>query len=374
MKIYGIHLIDKLITGGDRRYVDLMNGLAESGNEVCVFVNEKFIHEFYQCKTIPVNLTFKKKQRISVQVRTALKKLLVKQNQSSADYIIIFGETNWGAAKMLSKKTEAKIIFAYRSSIIEENRTILKYEKLQLTKKIILYLEILLTRLREKNIAHMASKITFQTDFDKNNFLRRNKKAEAKCVVIRNDILRSRFSYELKNKNTSRNCKNLLYVGNYTERKGFSILLDALIILKSKGIHFNLSILSPVEFPEHLKEKKELIENNLVFLPKSNNAMYFMIQSDLVIIPSLFDSYPNVIMEAIHTGTPVIGGNYSGMKYMLAEPDLLFQNGSSESLAKKLEQCISDVDYYQHIRELCLSRRNFFEFDWIAEWNDIMQS
>ncbi len=375
MKIYGIYLIEKIITGGNRRYVELMNGFAKKGHAVSVFVNPKCAEAFSDCKVISVPIVLKKNRRISVQLAKQFENFLKNNSIDKADYCIVFGETDWLNAKILQKHSNTPIAFCYRSDVITDNKTTLKYERISLKKKVLLYAQIGITRLREIDITRKAEKIIFQTENDKNVFLKRNKKADHKCSIIPNDILRPRFSNELKNKNTSHECKNLLFVGEYTQRKGFNFLLQALILLNKQNIDFTCSVIARKEPSQKLliNIKANKLEEKITFLPQTDHVMPKMLQHDLVIVPSLFDSYPNVIMEAIHTGTPVIASNTSGMPYMLEYPALLFETAHPESIADSIKKCISDTSHYLYIKKLCHSRRAFFEFDWIQEWEKYLQ-
>ena len=69
MKIYGLYLVDKIITGGNRRYVELLTSLAKKGVDVTVFVNQKLQDEFLPCMLHPIPITLKKGRRISVEMK-----------------------------------------------------------------------------------------------------------------------------------------------------------------------------------------------------------------------------------------------------------------------------------------------------------------
>ncbi|MEL3908997.1 MAG: glycosyltransferase family 4 protein, partial [Treponemataceae bacterium] len=374
MKIAGILLLEQVLTGGTKRYIDLMNGLAKH-NDVIIFVNEAIAYEFSNCTTIPINLKFDKTKRISVQQKVALKNYLARNFFATVDYVIVFGETDIQCALLIKKKLKTEIVFCYRSSIIDENNAILKYGSTNLKAKIKLVLEKLITLFREFIVSRKAKLIMFQTDFDKNNFLHRNKTAANKCHIIPNDILRPRFTEELKNKNLSEDCRKILYVGNYTKRKGFEILIEAASLLIADNIHITCSVIALQEPPFEIKQKIKVkkLEKFFLFLPPTKNVMEVMIEHDLVVVPSLFDSYPNVIMEALHTGTPVLASNCSGMPYMLPAQDLLFEAGNPASLAEKIKVCVLDNDYYKSVKKTCIKRRTFFEFDWVAEWEKVLR-
>ena len=101
--------------------------------------------------------------------------------------------------------------------------------------------------------------------------------------------------------------------------------------------------------------------------------MLFMINHDVLIVPSLFDSFPNVIMEALHVGLPVFASNTSGMPYMLQNDKLLFEVANPNSIAEKLINCSIDNEYYLEIKNSCHTERKKFEFDWAEKWIEAMK-
>ena len=384
MQIYGIYLIDKILTGGNRRYIELLTSIAKQGVPVTVFVNEIFKDEFTGCTTEPISISLKKGKRVSVQIARQLK-FFLKQNKkrlfsnealkANDNYILIFGETNWKSSNVLKAFCGTKIIFAYRSDIIEEIKSFFKFESLSFKKRMFFILRYLITRYREKMIAKKASLITFQTENDENNFKARNRKINAKTIVIPNNILEPRFKNEYKDKNRSLLCKNFLFVGSYDIRKGLIFFLKALIIVKEANISFNATIVCRGDVPISILNfiKVHNLERDISFIKNASDSMLFMINHDVLIVPSLFDSFPNVIMEALHVGLPVFASNTSGMPYMLQNDKLLFEVANPNSIAEKLINCSIDNEYYLEIKNSCHTERKKFEFDWAEKWIEAMK-
>ena len=379
MQIYGIYLIDKIASGGNRRNIDIFNSIAKIGIPVTVFVNEIFKDEFIGCNTKPIPIRLKKGKRVSVQIAKQLK-LFLKQNKehifrskaldSNDSYVIIFNETSWASSNVLKKFCGAKIVFAYRCDTIEVIRAFFKYEKISLRERIFFTLQYLITRYREKIIAKKASLIAFQSENDKKHFFERNKNVKAKTTVIPNDILQPRFKNEYKDKNKSVSCNKFLFVGSYDIRKGLIFFLKALVIVKRKNIPFNATVVVMGKASSSISNfvKENNLENIVKFITNAEEAFPFMISHDVLIVPSLFDSFPNVIMEALHVGLPVFASNTSGMPYMLEDEKLLFEVANPDDIAKKLINCATNNEYYLEIKNLCHAQREKFEFNWGEKW------
>ena len=384
MQIYGIYLVSKIITGGNRRYVELLTSIAKNGINVSVFVNEILKNEFTSCNVFPIPINLKKRKRVSVQTAEQLKLFLAqnkesllpqKTPESNDNYILIFGETDWNSSNVLKSFCGAKIVFAYRSDIIEEINSFFKYENINIKKRMFFTFQYLLTKHREKMIAKKADLIVFQSENDRNNFKARNKDIKAQTVVIPNDILQARFKEEYKDKNKSKTCHNILFVGSYDIRKGLIFFLKALVILKKAGIPFNASVVCRGDEPTSILDfiKVHNLETNITFIKDASDSIPIMICHDILIVPSLFDSFPNVIMEALHVGLPVFASNISGMPYMLQNEKLLFEVAKPDDIAKKLIDCMSNNEYYLEIKNLCHTMRKKFEFDWAKKWIEAMK-
>ena len=379
MQIYGMYLIDKIASGGNRRSIDIFNSIARIGVPVTVFVNDIFKNEFIGCNTEPIPIKLKKGRRVSVQTAKQLKDFLTKNKEhlfpsellkSDDNYILIFGETHWNSSNVLKSFCGAKIIFAYRCDTIEVIKAFFKYEKISIKDKIFFTLQYLVIRYRERIIAKKASLIAFQSENDRKHFFERNKNIKAKTVIIPNDVLQPRFKNEYRDKNTSTSCKKFLFVGSYDIRKGLIFFLKALVIVKEAGMPFSASVvIMGKELPSiSIFMKEHDLYNEVKFITNAKEAFPFMIDHDVLIVPSLFDSFPNVIMEALHVGIPVFASNTSGMPYMLQNDKLLFEVANPEDIAKKLIDCASDTEHYLEIKNLCHKERKKFEFNWAEKW------
>jgi len=142
----------------------------------------------------------------------------------------------------------------------------------------------------------------------------------------------------LKKWNLPSNCCQLLFVGNEYGRKGLAYLLQAL----SNRKNFHLSVVG--------KDKNQIGYQNLAKkLGISSQISFFGIQkeivpfyqmADAVIIPSTYDPFANVTVEALSMGCFVISSN---------------QNGGSEILTKETGLILENLDDIDSFSEALLS-------------------
>ena len=99
----------------------------------------------------------------------------------------------------------------------------------------------------------------------------------------------------------------------------------------------------------------------LGFVPDNDLvALYNM--CGLFVFPSLYEGLGLPVLEAMACGAPVIGGNNSSIRELIARPDCLFDATSSESIASLMTKSLSDFNFAKDLREY--GSRRVKEFTW----------
>jgi glycosyltransferase involved in cell wall biosynthesis len=166
--------------------------------------------------------------------------------------------------------------------------------------------------------------------------------------------------------------KTILFVGRITKAKGIRILIKALKNLKLKfNKELKLLIIggdisgvmhSEIESREkkYIKEKiKELdLSDDVIFLgPVEREKLpYYYSVADICVIPSLYESFGLVAVEAMACGTPVIASKTGGLTHTVKNgySGLHFVPGRSDHLAKKILKIITDSE---KLREMGINAR-----------------
>lgn len=135
----------------------------------------------------------------------------------------------------------------------------------------------------------------------------------------------------------------LLYVGSIIKKKNITTLLEAKKLLPYKT---NLIIVGSGNQLNKLKEKvsNEKIED--VYFTGSRRDVENIIPScDMLILPSLIESFGLVLIEALACGKPVIGSNINGIKEVINEDvGLLFNPNNENELANCINKIIKDKE------------------------------
>lgn len=99
---------------------------------------------------------------------------------------------------------------------------------------------------------------------------------------------------------------NIVAAGRLTHQKGFDILLNAAALIGNEN--FKISILGEGEEEVNLKKlaKSLNISSRINFIGFVNNPYPYFSQADLFVLSSRYEGFPNVVLEALACGTPVI--------------------------------------------------------------------
>ena len=134
----------------------------------------------------------------------------------------------------------------------------------------------------------------------------------------------------------------IISVGRMKWIKGYHMALDALKILKEKGIRFHYTIIAKGDAEELLYQVDDLgLADFITILPGIPQYEVFqkMKESDLLLIPSFDEGIANVALEAMAIGLPVMSSDCGGMSEVVKhnQTGYLFKNRNVIDLSCKVE-------------------------------------
>ncbi len=378
MIILGIFINNEIRTGANRRYLELLESLAERGNTVRVLMNTYLDYQpvHFEKIGVPVNYTRKKFPPASLVLFFMLRRMKREILKKTADteWIHIHSDMNLSAALYLKKKTGAKLFYAIRCNDITRAGILAKHSGFSIKERCGSFFYIMKKAYREKKIARHAERITIQNEGDREIFLARTGCPLSKTVVIPGNIGSRRFSPEWRSKNRSDKVKNLVYVGPLATSKGFHSVIRLMEELRNRGfIGLKIYVLGRTNNKSEIfrEIKNRNLENMFIFTGYVNPFSYFA-DSDLMVYPTLYDAWPDAVLEAIYTGCPVIASAVGGLPDLLKYPELLFEPDNIAQMTDMVERAITDVEYYRHLRSLCVSRVPELTFDWTEQFEGAM--
>ncbi len=147
----------------------------------------------------------------------------------------------------------------------------------------------------------------------------------------------------------------ILFLSNFSIKKGVNELFGAFEILKNKGTQFRGVIVGrPFDYTEEdLRNKVEeldMVQYVTVVGPLyGSKKVNTFIESDIFAFPTYFEAFPGVVLEAMQFGLPVVSTFEGAIPEIIqdGETGLLTEKQNVEQLANALELLIND----QSLRE-----------------------
>lgn len=164
------------------------------------------------------------------------------------------------------------------------------------------------------------------------------------------DIIYSFVSDEILQKPVQPKTKQaelrIISVGRFFWKKGYEYALDALALLKERGITFTYTLIAEGKTPASIIYQLHQIglkdRVNIVNGLSHNEVLKVIERHDVLVLPSVEEGIANVVLEAMATGTPVISSDVGGMKEVIDNgvSGYLVQPRDVKAIAETLEQFV----------------------------------
>lgn len=154
-----------------------------------------------------------------------------------------------------------------------------------------------------------VGQIIAQSNSMKNDLVNHYKIPSQKISVIYNPVSQA-FLNDLENAETkfTKKKNEILFVGRLDKIKGINFLLDAFKIIAEKKPDIILRIVGDGDLHHELTEysNKLCISDKVIFERFKNNIAQYYLNAKLTVLTSLYEGFPNVLVESIAAGTPVV--------------------------------------------------------------------
>ncbi|WP_336772933.1 glycosyltransferase family 4 protein [Paenibacillus sp. MMO-58] len=130
--------------------------------------------------------------------------------------------------------------------------------------------------------------------------------------------------------------------------KGHQVLLQALSKLKETRSDWICWLAGDGPMRSQLEQSVSQLGlgQQVSFLGHQNNMALLLQEADVIVLPSIHDNLPFVVMEAQVAGKPIIASDTGGIPEMIdnGKTGVLFPNGKANLLCRGLNQLLSDED------------------------------
>jgi len=137
----------------------------------------------------------------------------------------------------------------------------------------------------------------------------------------------------------------IISVGRDHWKKGYSIALDTMALLKGKDIDFRYTIVGTAGSEKLDFQIKQLgLQKHVELMPRMsfNKTMQLITESDMLLLSSLEEGIANVVLEAMACGTLVISTNCGGMSEVVKnnENGLLIEISNRKEMLEAIEKLL----------------------------------
>jgi glycosyltransferase involved in cell wall biosynthesis len=152
----------------------------------------------------------------------------------------------------------------------------------------------------------------------------------------------------------------VLFVGRLSKQKNVQLLLKAFKVLNEEYPHTKLWIIGEGEEEKKLKQLTHelMLNNKVVFWGAKNEIDSWMKKANVLVLPSIFEGFGLVILEAFKNKLPVIASDIEGPQELIAhnQRGFLFE---TNNLAKLVE-CLCLVINHRNLNAIIDNAYSFF--------------
>ena len=328
-------IIGSLYGGGAEQVaITLANGISNLGYNIELIVlhlnNSKYLDRV-SSKVNLINLN-------TNRVRYSFLKLLKYLYNNKPDIIIAFDYQLTLLLNLLN------LFFIPRLKIISRCMNTLSY-RLKNNNVFLKYINKVIVKIAYK----YSDLIISQSKGMKNDLKNYFKIKDNKIIVINNplnEIIESHFDDEINTKDNY-----LLCVGRLEQQKNYNLVLEAFAQISSKYPYLKLKFAGIGSLKEQLVDLsiKLGIQNKVEFLGfvSGEKLIDYYKRAKLTLLSSFFEGFPNILIESICLGTPIVSVNCN--------------SGPSEIIVDEVNGIL--VDNYS-IKDFAEAIRKGLEFKW----------
>jgi D-inositol-3-phosphate glycosyltransferase len=175
----------------------------------------------------------------------------------------------------------------------------------------------------------------------------------------------------------------ILFVGRIEPLKGVDTLLEAMSCLQmkeSRPVHLAIIGGDPAASPEDMNAEMARLKNlcevlgldqSVVFLGvrDQDKLSYYYSAAEVVVMPSHYESFGMVALEAMACGTPVIASEVGGLGYLVRDGETGFTipDQEPEALCEKLSWLLNDKELHATMSKRAVEYAQDYAWEQIAK-------
>ncbi len=226
----------------------------------------------------------------------------------------------------------SKQIFGWKSSIVARNAsTVSGYIKSKSTKKI------------NEFLYSKTDAIISVSEHSKKDLNQLFPATKTKTTVIPIGVERQTIR-EVNWKNADKASFNIIHVGGFTFEKNHKVLLNIWKLFLKEQPDAKLHLFGDGPLREEIENlvNSEDLQSSVIFYGWVTNPLDYIAKADVLVLPSIIEGLPGVILEAMYCKTLVVANNVGGISEIIKpnETGFLVEKGDEFGFAIKMKQAI----------------------------------
>ena len=242
----------------------------------------------------------------------------------------------------------SKIFFRWKQPIVFRNASTIS-----------LYVKTLPQRIWNGFLFRFTDKIISVSKTSANDFMQTFPGQKHKVITIPIGIEHVEFAAARNVKTNGRALLNgdggirIIHVGGFTFEKNHIELIDIfdLILKRTQSAYLYLVGDGPLKAEIEELVRKRGLSSRVKFCGFQKNAMDYIRSADVLVLPSIIEGLPGVILEAFYCRTPVVAYNVGGIREIVRhkETGRLIAQGDKTAFATAVIEATSDSPQNQKI-------------------------
>jgi len=167
-------------------------------------------------------------------------------------------------------------------------------------------------------------------------------------------------SIAIKGETVKKRCPTIGIVGRLEKQKGIPYLIEAVPKIANKYKNLKVIIAGSGREENTLKDiaKGLKVFERINFMGYVNNPLDVIKQMDIFVLPSVWEGFPYVLLEAMFLKRPIVASNIFGINEIIQHgiSGILIAPRSSEEIADAITTLLSDSVVYHRIKSAAYKR------------------
>ncbi len=162
----------------------------------------------------------------------------------------------------------------------------------------------------------------------------------------------------------------ILFVGYYHLRKGLHLLIQAMSLIKNKNA--KVLVVGDDDFGKkyiHSIIREHGLENRIIYAGDQPEVYRYFSVGNLLALPTLYEPFGNVVLEAMACGLPAIVSKLAGVSDLIEDGKngfLINDPANTKEIALKIQTIMDNKNRYKQIADNACSTAQKYTWDIIA--------